>query len=108
MSEEFWGNIVDIEVVSPDDINSQKFADTLNRNVYNLGKMAKYRKMDGVYWKTEDGRLTFRDASEVPEIVNKWDMVRRIPFFIVGGIFLYILVAMVIHAGKMLKKESSC
>ena len=108
VSEEFWGNIVDIEVVSPDDINSQKFVDTLNRNVYDLGKMAKYRKMDGVYWKTEDGRLTFRDASEVPEIVNKWDMVRRIPFFIVGGIFLYILVAMVIHAGKMLKKESSC
>lgn len=41
----------------------------------------------------------------MPEIVNKWDMVRRIPFFIVGGIFLYILVAMVIHAGKMLKKN---
>ena len=95
-------------MVSPDDINSQKFVDTLNRNVYDLGKMAKYRKMDGVYWKTEDGRLTFRDASEVPEIVDKWDMVRRIPFFIVGGIVLYILVAMVIHAGKMLKKESSC
>ena len=38
VSEEFWGNIVDIEVVSPDDINSQKFVDTLNRNVYDLGK----------------------------------------------------------------------